>query len=122
MAARFLRVLGLLALCGGDLKADARKILRKGVMEFDGEACTLFDSKIGACMRDLFAEELLSAAVCQPVERPVPEDNRKKRDDECADRAGVSKMTAIRDALTAYEWIDSVGWRRAIEGRGNAER
>ena len=42
--------------------------------------------------------------------------------DECADRAGVSKMTAIRDALTAYEWVDSVGWRRAIEGRGNAER
>ena len=41
--------------------------------------------------------------------------------EDVAERLGVSRSTAIRRADVALEWVDSVGWRRAIEGTGGAE-
>lgn len=41
--------------------------------------------------------------------------------DDVGERVGLTGRGAWNRAKEAFEWVDAVGWRRAIEGRGIAE-
>ena len=40
---------------------------------------------------------------------------------DVADEMGITKMTAINRRDVACDWVDMVGWRRALHGFGKAE-
>ena len=55
-------------------------------MEFHGEARALADAQFGLRLRDLRAVQLAAAPFGQMMENPVPEDDRKERENQDGDQ------------------------------------